>query len=179
MKKLSILSITLGLVVVALLSFLNRGLAQDDSNLTSFLAIESNKSISQKEAIETIERINKKANYHNNSIDLILTYAEESDYNYNSYVHLAKLVGSFGHSTQPIMEIANIVFLSHSECYLFNDIASLIFLNTGFNNNVFVELAKDVSTAKTEDEINNIRSEIEKYKSHAKFNTLEEAYKNQ
>lgn len=177
MKKLSILTITSVLVVIGFFAFLNTSVAQDDSKLSNFLTIESNKSISQKEAIKTIESINKKAKYHNQSIDLILTYAEESDYNYNSYVHLAKLVGSFGHSTQPVMDIANIVFLTHCECNLFNDIASLIFLNTGLKNNIFVELAKEASKARTEDEINNIRSKIEEYKAQAKFNTLDEAFK--
>lgn len=179
MRKLSILTITSGLLVIAFFTFLNNGMAQDDSNLTNFLTIDSNECISQNEAIKTIESINKKAQYHNQSIDLILTYAEESNYNYNSYVHLAKLVGSFGHSTQAIMEIANIVFLTHNDCYLFNDIASLIFLETGFQNNIFVQLAKEASEARTEDEIKIIRIEIDKYKEQAKYNTLEEAFESQ
>lgn len=179
MKKLSILTITAGLVVIGLFFVLNKSFAQENSELTNFLTIESNKNISQKEAIKTIENINKKVQYHNQSFDLIKTYAEESNYNYDSYVHLAKLIGSFGHSTQPVMDIANIVFLAHKNCYLFNDIASLIFLNTGVQNSVFVELAKEASEARTEDETNNIKTKIEKYKTQAKFKTLDEAFKNQ
>lgn len=179
MKKLSILTITAGLVVIGLFSFLNKSVAQENSELMNFLTIESNKNISQKDAIKIIENINKKAQYHNHSFDLIKTYAEESNYNYDSYVHLAKLIGSFGHSTQSVMDIANIVFLAHKNCSLFNDIASLIFLNTGVQNSVFVELAKEASEARTEDETNNIKTKIEKYKTQAKFKTLDEAFKNQ
>jgi hypothetical protein len=55
----------------------------------------------------------------------------------------------------------------------------LIFLNTGLKNNIFVELAKEASKARTEEEISNIRSKIEEYKAQAKFNTLDEAFKSQ
>jgi transcriptional regulator with XRE-family HTH domain len=179
MKKLSILAITSGLVVFTFLAFFNKSNAQDDSKLTNFLTIEVTEKISQKEAIETIDNINKKVQYHNESIDLIKTYAEESNFNYNTYVHLAKLISSFGHSSAPIMEIAKIVFSTNMDCNLFNDIASLIFLNTGYNNNTFIELAKDASMAKGENEKNNIRIKIEKYKNNAKYKTLNEAFENQ
>ena len=77
------------------------------------------------------------------------------------------------------MEIANVVFLTHKECDLFNEIASLIFLNNGVNNNIYVELAKKASATSTENERNNIYKEIEKYKLQAKYNTLDDAFKNQ
>jgi hypothetical protein len=77
------------------------------------------------------------------------------------------------------MDIANVVFMTHKDCDLFNDISSLIFLNNGNNCMTYVELAKQAKEAKTEDEINRIREVIKEYKAKAEFKTLDEAFKNQ
>lgn len=179
MKKLSVLTVISALVAIGLFTFSNKSIAQENFKLTNFLTIESSKSISQEEAIKIIGHIDKKVGYHKQSLDLIETYAEKSDYNYDTYVYLAKLVGSFGYSTLPVMDIANAAFMTHKNCDLFNDIASLIFLNNGNNCMAYVELAKQAKVAKTEDEINRIRKVIEEYKAKAQFKTLDEAFKNQ
>jgi hypothetical protein len=153
--------------------------AQDNSEFTNFLTIESYEEISKNEAIKIISRINEKATYHNESIDLIRTYAEKSDYNCDTYVLISKLIGSFGHSTVAAVEIAQVLYFSQRDCNLINEIAPLIFLNTGIHNDTFVKLAKRASRARTDTEKDKIRSEIEEYKTKAKFKTLDEAFKNQ
>ena len=179
MKKLSILTVITVLVVIGLFTYSNMSNAQESSPIINFLSTESKPDISQKEAVKTIGKINDKATYHNKPLDLLKTYAQKADYNYDSYVHIAKLIGSFGHTTQPAMDIANIVFMTHKECDLFNDIASLIFLYEGQNPKTFIELAKKASEAKTEEDLKNIRKEIDNYSAKAKFATLDEAFKNQ
>lgn len=178
MKKLSILTLISGLVLIGL-TFSNKSNAQEHSEINNFLTVKSNESISQKEAVKLIENINNKVGYHNKPIELLVTYAKKSNYNYNTYVHLAKLISSFGYSTEPVMDIANIVFMTHKECDLFNDIASLIFLNDGHDYKTYVELAKSAGSAKSKNEINNVRRDIKKYQAQAKFKTLDEAFKNQ
>ncbi|HOW30577.1 MAG TPA: helix-turn-helix domain-containing protein [Bacteroidales bacterium] len=145
MKKLSVLTVITVFVAFGLFASSNMSIAQEKPTLINFLTIESMSNVSQKEAIKIIGHINTKATYHNKPLDLIRTYAQKSEHNYDSYVHIAKLVGSFGYLTQPVMEIANIVFMTPKECDLFNDIASLIFLNTGISPKTIVELAKKIT----------------------------------
>lgn len=178
MKKLSILTLISGLVLLGL-TFSNKSIAQENSEITNFLTIKSNENISQKEAVKIIENINNKVGYHNKPIELLVTYAKKSNYNFDTYVHLAKLISSFGYSTEPVMDIAKIVFISHKECDLFNDIASLIFLNDGNDYKTYVELAKLAGSAKNENDLSNVRKDIKKYQAQAKFKTLDEAFKNQ
>ncbi len=179
MRKLLILTTISVLVAIAVLFFSNKTSAQESDTLINFLTIECKVDISQKEALKIIGNINKKAQYHNKSIDLLKTYAEKSDFNYDTYVHLAVLIASFGYATQSAMEIANITFMTNKECKLFKDIASLIFLYHGNGANTFVELAKSASQAKTEDEIKNIQESIQTYKTQAKFSNLNEAFEKQ
>jgi transcriptional regulator with XRE-family HTH domain len=179
MKKLSILTVITVSVVIGFFTFSNESIAQDNPPIINFLTIDAKSDISKKEAIKIIGDINKKASYHNKSLDLIKTYAEKADDNFDSYVHFAKLVGSFGYATQTVMEIANIAFMAKKECELYNDIASLIFLNAGNNSITVIGLAKSASEAKTDEEINNIQKEIEKYKAQSKFATLNDAFKDQ
>lgn len=179
MKKLSILTVIFGLIGLGLFTVTSKVVAQDNSKFTNFLTIESNEEMTKNEAIKIISRINRKLKYHNESIDLIKTYVEKSDYNYDTYVLITKLVGSFGHSTVPAMEIAQVLFFTHQDCDLINDIAPLIFLNTGIHNDTFVKLAKSASIARTDNEKDKIRLEIEEYKTKGKFISLDEAFKNQ
>lgn len=178
MKKLSVLSLIFGFIGFGLFVISNNSFAQGNSKLTNFLTVETNKVVSQKEAIKLITEIDKEAKYHDQSMDMIKTYAKKSDYNFDTYVHLTKLIGSFGHSTQPVMEIANIVFLTHEDCDLFNDIASLIFLNN-HNTDLYVKLAKDARDAKSDDDFDTIKEQITKYKDQADFKTLDEAFNDQ
>lgn len=179
MKKLSILTVIFGLLGLWLFSIAHKVNAQENTIFTNFLTIESNKEMSQKEAVRIIDEINKRANYHNKAIDLIKTYAEKSDNNYDTYVLISKLIGSFGHSTIPEMEIAQVVFFTSHDCNLFNDIVQLIFLNTGVHDDIYIKLAKSASVAETENDKDKIHKEIDKYKAQAKFKTLDEAFKNQ
>jgi len=133
---------------------------------------------SYKEAIKRIKEINRKATFHNKSLEIIETYAEKSTCNFDTYVILSELISSFGHSTRPTMEIANVVFLTATDCDLFNEIAFLIFLNNHGSNDIYVRMAKEASEAKEED-VNRIKEQIIKYKKQAEFQTLEEAYNNQ
>lgn len=179
MRKLSILTVMFGLIGLGLFSVTSKVVAQDNSKFTNFLTIESNENMTKSEAIKTISQINKKARFHNESIDLIKTYVEKSDYNYDTYVLITKLISSFGHSTVPAMEIAQVLYFTHQDCDLINNIAPLIFLKTGIHNETFVKLAKSASIARTDNEKDKIRLEIEEYKTKAKFRTLDEAFKNQ
>ncbi|MBN1184160.1 MAG: helix-turn-helix domain-containing protein [Bacteroidales bacterium] len=179
MKKLTILTVIFGLIGIGLFTVSNKSIAQEPSKHPDFSVADSIASISKKDALKKIKQINRKATFHNQSIDVIETYAKKSNYNFDTYVILSELISNFGHSTQPAMEIANIVFLTYKECDLFNDIAPLIFLNNHGSNEVYVKLAKDASAAKTEEEINRIKEQVDKYKKQAEFQTLEEAYNNQ
>ncbi len=179
MRKLSILTVIFGLIGLGLFSVTSKVVAQNNSKFTNFLTIESNENMSKSEAIKTISQINKKARFHNESIDLIKTYVEKSDYNFDTYVLITKLISSFGHSTVPAMEIAQVLYFTHQDCDLINDIAPLIFFKTGIHNETFVKLAKSAGRAQTDKEKDKIRLEIEEYKTKAKFKTLDEAFKNQ
>lgn len=179
MKKLSILTVIFGLIGLGLFTVTSKVVAQNNSKFTNFLTIESNENMSKNEALKTISQINKKAKFHNESIDLILTYVEKSDYNFDTYVLITKLISSFGHSTVPAMEIAQVLYFTHHDCDLINDIAPLIFLKTGIHNETFVKLAKNATRAQTDNEKDKISIEIEEYKTKAKFKTLDEAFKNQ
>ena len=178
MRKLSILTAIFGLVSIGLFTFSNKSFAQVDVKFTDFGVMDSISEISKKEAIKEINEIKQKARFHNESIDLIKTYAEKSNYNYDTYVLLSKLIGSFGHSTKPVMEIANIVFLSYKDCDLFNEIAPLIFLNNHDANN-YVNLARNASEAKSDAEKNKIREQIIKYQEQSEFKTLKDAFNDQ
>jgi transcriptional regulator with XRE-family HTH domain len=179
MRKLSILTVIFGLIGLGLFTVTSKVFAQDNSKFTNFLTIESNENMSKNEALKIISQINKKAKFHNESIYLIKTYVEKSDYNYDTYVLITKLISSFGHSTVPAMEIAQVLYFTYQDCDLINDIAPLIFLKTGIHNETFVKLAKSASRAQTDNEKDKIRLEIEEYKTKAKFKTLDEAFKNQ
>jgi hypothetical protein len=179
MKKVTLLSVILGLIGIGLFVLMHKTNAQEIKTHPNFSIVDSIKTISQKDAILRIEEINRKATFHNKSIDVIETYAKESNSNFDTYVILSELIANFGHSTKPAMEIANIVFLTYKGCDLFNDIAPLIFLNNHGPNDIYVKLAKEASEAKTEDEIKRIREQINKYKQQAEFKTLDEAYSKQ
>jgi hypothetical protein len=176
MRKLSILIIIFGLIGFGLFTITNKSFGQVNSKYINFGIMDSISEISRKEAIKEIKEIKRKAIFHNQSIDLILTYAEKSNYNHDTYVLLSKLIGSFGHSTKPTMEIANIAFLTHSDCDIFNEIAPLIFLNTGVHTNNIVDLAEKASESRTEDEKYRIHEEIIRYRESSKFKTLDEAF---
>ena len=178
MRKLSILTVILALIGIGLFTLLNKTFAQNNSEPVNFLNIESNRTISKSEAIRVIKEIKRKATFNNQAIDLIKTYTEKSSYNYNTYVLLSKLIGSFGHSTEPVLDIANIVYFTNKNCDLFNEIAPLIFLNN-HDSNIYVKLAREASEAKTIEEIDNIRNQINKYISQGDFKTLEEAFNSQ
>lgn len=178
MKKLSILTVIFGLIGIGLFAVSYKSLAQVNLKFTDFGIMDSVSDISKKEAIKEIKRIKRKATFHNQSIDVIKTYAKKSNYNHDTYVLLSKLIGSFGHSTKPVMEIANTVFLTHSDCDLFNEIVPLIFLNNHSSNN-YVKMAKEASNIRTEAERDIIKEQIMKFREQAEFRTLEEAFNNQ
>lgn len=179
MRKLSLLTVVFGLIGIGLFSISNKSQAQDNLKRVNFLTIESNESISKKEAIEIIEGIYDKANYHNGSIKRIKDYVEKSEYNFDTYVHLSKLIASFGYSTKPVLDIAELVNSTNKECKVYKDIASLIFLNGGNEVMKYVQLAQKVKESSTEDELSRIRIEIENYKIKAKFKTLDDAFNSQ
>jgi transcriptional regulator with XRE-family HTH domain len=178
MKKLSVITVFLGLMGVGLFVFSNSSFAQVDTKFTDFGVMNPISEVSKKEAIKEIKEIQRKAKFHNGSIDIIEEYAEKSNYNFDTYILLCKLISSFGHSTKPAMEIANIVFLTYKDCNLFNEIAPLIFLNN-HNTNNYVELARDASEAKTDADINVIKKQTNKYKEESEFKTLKDAFNNQ
>lgn len=179
MKKLALLSITFGLVGIGLFTLLNKGIAQTTTRNPDFSIVDSIASISKKETIKRIKKINRKAPFHNKAIDIIETYAKKSNCNFDTYIILSELIGSFGSSTKPVMEIANIVFLTYKDCDLFNEIAPLIFLNKHLPDDIYVKMAKEASEAKTEEDVKRIREQIITYKKQAEFKTLEEAYNKQ
>lgn len=180
MRKLSILTVTTTLIVSALFLFINTSNAEDRiTDLTNFLTIEVSSNISQKDAFEKIRSINKQVGYHNIQLDLLEFYTKKSDYNFNVYVHFAKLISSFGHSTQLVMEIANITFMTYEKCDLFIDISSLIFLNSNLNKNALLDLAKKAQNIESEEDFIKIKEILEKYKSEAKYKNLTEAFNNQ
>lgn len=179
MKKLSILTVISGLVVIGLFTFSHKSIAQSNSEYTNFLTIESNESISKKEAIEIVEGIYDKAKYHNGAIKQVKNYLEKSENNFDTYVHLSKLISSFGYSTKPVLDIAEIVNSTNKECKVYKDIASLIFLNAGTEVMKYVKLAQKVKESNSEDDLSKIRIEIENYKIKAKYKTLDEAFKSQ
>jgi transcriptional regulator with XRE-family HTH domain len=178
MRKLSILTIIFGLIGSGLFTLSNKSFAQADLKFTDFGVMDSISAISKKEAIKEIDEIKRKATFHNESIDIIKTYAEKSSYNFDTYVLLSKLIGSFGHSTKPVMEIANIAFLTYKDCDLFNEIAPLIFLNN-HNTDIYVKLAKDASEARSDADKDKIREQIIKYKEQSEFKTLLDAFNSQ
>lgn len=178
MKKVTLLSVILGLFVTGLFVLTHSSNAQVVKSNPGFSVSDTIKTISKKEALQRIKEINHKASFHNNSLDVIETYIKKSDYNFDTYIIISELIANFGHSTKPAMEIANIVFLSNKECDLFNKIAPLIFLNN-HNCDIYVNMAKAASLAKTDDEIGVINEQINKYKQQAEFKTLEEAYNKQ
>ncbi len=179
MRKLSLLTVIFGLIGVGLFTISNKSQAQDNLIRTNFLSIESNESVSKKEAIEIIKRIYDEAKFHKGAVDLIKTYVEKSELNYDTYVHLSKLIASFGYSTKPLQDIAEIVYSTNKECKVYKDIASLIFLNEGNNVLKYVNLAQKVKESSSEDELSRIRIEIENYKIKAKFKTLDDAFNSQ
>jgi len=178
MKKVSVLTIMLGLIGIGLFTVTNKSFGQTKIKYTDMGVMDSIFDISKKEALKEINKIKRKATFHYQSIDVIKTYAKITNYNHDTYVLLSKLIGSFGHSTKPAMEIANIAFLTYSDCDLYTEIAPLIFLHN-HNANNYVELAKDASQAKTEADKNNIRKQITRYKKQADFKSLEEAFNSQ
>lgn len=179
MKKLSILTVIFSFIGFGVFFISNNGVAQNTPGLKNFLSIEVNETITQKQAIIIIDDIQSKAGYHSKPIDLLRTYTEKSEYNFDTYVMICKLIGSFGHTTLPPMEIAHVAFFSNSDCDLFNEIAPLIFLNTEEHHETFIKLAKRASRARTENEKEEIKKEIEKYKAQAKYKSLDEAFNNQ
>ena len=179
MKKLTFLSIILGLIGIGFFTFINEGKAQTTLKTPSFSDNSSIKTISKKEAINRIEKINQNIDFHNQSLKKLITYTIKSEYNYDTYVLIAELISNFEHSTQPAMKIAKIVFLTQKECDIFNDIVPLIFLHLSGPNDIYIKLAKQASEAKTENDISEIKEQIRKYKDQQEFNTLEEAFKNQ
>ena len=178
MRKLSILTVIFGLTGIGIFTISNNSIAQTGPKFTDFGVMDSITEISQKEAIKAINEVKQKATFHNVSIDLIKSYAEKSNYNYDTYVLLSKLIGSFGYSTKPAMEIANIVFLTNKDCDLFNEIVPLIFLNN-HNVNNYVNLARDASVARSEADKDKIRDQISKYREHGDFKTLVVAFNKQ
>ena len=174
MKKIAFLSLVISLLCFSMFYFSNQSLAQRNTEPKDFLSITASSDISQNEAIKLIRGINKKINRHNKSLSLLEYYTKNSNYNYDTYVLLSKLVASFGHSTCPVMEVANIVFFTHRECDLFNEIAPLIFLS-GNNTETYIKLAKDAKGANSSEEKNQIRNRIKALRSEAKFKTLEKA----
>lgn len=178
MRKISILTVIFGLIGFGLFTLTDKSFGQVNSKYINFGIMDTVSEISKKEAIKEINKIKRKALFHNQSIDVIKTYAKKSNYNYDTYVLLSKLIGSFGHSTKPAMEIANIVFLTQVDCDLFNEIAPLIFLNNQ-SCNTYVKMAKRASEARTETEKDKIREQILIYKEQAEFRTLEEAFNRQ
>jgi transcriptional regulator with XRE-family HTH domain len=185
MKKLSILTVIFGLIGLGLFTITNKVVAQDDSKFIDFGVMDTISEISKKEAIREIKMIKRKARFHNESIDIIKTYAEKSNTNHDTYLYLSKLVASFGHSTKYLMEIANVVFLTNKDCDLFNEIVPLIFLNNKGSSiyvdgkDVYLELAKKASNAKTQDEKDDIADMIFKIREHGEFKTLKEAFNDQ
>lgn len=178
MRKVTLLSIIFGLIGTGLFILSHNVNAQQLKGQPTFSVGDSIKTISKNEAIQKIKVINRRASFHNKSIDVIETYVKGSNYNFDTYVLLSELVASFGHSTKPVMEIANIVFLTNKKCDLFNDILPLVFLNN-HHCEIYVKMAKDVSEARTDDELSKVKVLINKYKLQAEFKTLEEAYTKQ
>lgn len=178
MKKVTLLSIIFGLIGLGLFVLTHNVNAQKLKSQLTFSTGDVEQTISKNEAIQKIKVINRKASFHNKSIDVIETYVKGSSYNFDTYVLLSEMVAYFGHSTKPAMEIANIVFLTNKRCDLFNEIAPLIFLNN-HGCEIYVKMAKDASEATTEEEIRKIKEQINKYKQQAEFKTLEEAYNKQ
>lgn len=176
MRKLSLLTVVFGLIGIGLFFISNKSQAQDNLKRANFLTIDSNESISKNEAIEIIKGIYDKAEYHNGAIKRIKNYVEKSENNFDTYVHLSKLIASFGYSTKPVLDIAELVNSTNKECKVYKDIASLIFLNGGNEVMKYVQLAQKVKKSSTEDELSRIRIEIEDYKIKAKYKTLDEAF---
>ncbi|MFO7656682.1 MAG: helix-turn-helix domain-containing protein [Bacteroidales bacterium] len=185
MKKLSILTVIFGLIGLGLFTVTNKVVAQGNSKFIDFGVMDTISEITKKEAIREIKMIKRKARFHTECIDIIKTYAEKSNTNYDTYLLLSKLVASFGHSTKYLMEIANVVFLTHKDCDLFNEIAPLIFLNNKGSSiyvdgkDVYQELAKKASNARTQDEKDDIMDMIFKIREHGEFKTLKEAFNDQ
>ncbi|NQV38640.1 MAG: hypothetical protein HQ509_11635 [Candidatus Marinimicrobia bacterium] len=147
--------------------------------IPSFSVGEPDSNITQKEAIKAIKQINQKVQFHNGSIAVLLTYTENTRYNYDTFVYITELISNFGHSTVPAMEIAQIVFFTSRECDLFNEIAPLIFLHNSGPNDVYVDLAKEASRARTDSEIARVKQQIEQYKKESEYTSIDEALKNQ
>lgn len=178
MKKATLMSVILGLIGTGLFVLSHNGNSQVIKNNPSFSIVDSIKTISKNEAIKRIKEINRKASIHNKSLDVIETYAKGSNYNFDTYVLLSEMIANFSHSTEPALEIANVVFVTNKECDLFNDVAPLIFLNN-YDCDNYVKMAKAASQAKTDDEINGIKEQINKYKQQAEFKTLIDAFNKQ
>lgn len=175
MQKLLIFSIVLVTTGVMLFLFTKQGVAQGSSQPINFLDIEINESISQKESLKIVRGIKAKVNFHTTSFDVLEVYIRKSNHNYSTYAHIGKLIGSFGHSTLPVMEIANITFYSNKESKLYPEIATLVFLNDNGVDNL-IKLAKSVRNTESETKLNLISEQINTLKERAKYKEIEEAY---
>lgn len=178
MRKLSILTIIFGIIGIGLFIISNKTIAQSNTEPKNFLNIGYNETISKSGAIKVINEIKRKATFNNQAIDLIKSYAKKSYYNYDTYVLLSELIGSFGHSTKHVLDIANIVYFTNKDCDLFNEIAPLIFLYN-HDSNIYVKLAKEASEAKSNADKDKIREQIINYKEKSEFKTLEDAFNSQ
>lgn len=179
MKKLSILTVILGLMGYGLFSVTDTSVEQKESKYTNFLTTESEEGITKEEAIKRIGRINQMAVHHNAPIEILKSYAEKSDYNHDSFLLIARLIGSFGHATVPAMEMAQILFFAQKDCPIIDDIVPLLFLHTGVRTDKLVALAKSAEQAGTDQEKKRVRKEIEAYNAKAKYKTLDEAFRAQ
>jgi transcriptional regulator with XRE-family HTH domain len=175
MRKITVLSLFLCLTGTSLFLFVPDSGAQESSKPPVFSSSISVGQLTQSEAIGKIKKIKRKARFHVQSLEIIESYAKNSNYNFGTYVMIAELISSFGHSTQPELEIANIVFLTNKRCDLLNEIAPLVFLNNTASTEI-VKLAKEASIAHSDTEMARIREEINKLRLTAKYKTLEEAY---
>jgi len=142
---------------------------------SAFSVLETKDMITKRRAVKTIREININTDYHNEPFIELEELANSSTTNFGTFVIIAKLVQNFGHSTDPIMQIARHAAEANTNSDLYNELAMLVFLEQNTSPKIYVDLAVLVSRAKSKQELKYIKNRIETLKENTQFESIKMA----
>lgn len=136
------------------------------------------KSQEKREALRTVEGYYKEAAFHNGAILDIARLILKAEYNIPVIVRAAYLVSKFGYHTTPLVDIGKLAASLDHECEELLDIIDLIVTKLSETGRI-VRLAESAAKAKSAEEKEQVKQEIEKIKASADYKSIEEALKAQ
>jgi hypothetical protein len=128
----------------------------------------------QKDALNEIERYFNAADFHGGAILEIANCVPEASHNIQVITRTAYLASKFGYHTVPLIDIAKKAAMLDHECEELYDLAEIALLSWPGGTKM-IQLVESAVKAKSEEEKNHVREEIEKLKTTANYASIEEA----